>query len=479
MVKDILLNIDASDVRFTDKSDSAAVYYETIWGNVFDTDTANILYLNIVVPQAQSKLLTFDGNGDFSCNIQTAYHPEDRDFYVRFVILQNGEYKQFSSSSLPSSARAKSYFDDFYNLQAISACQLLNIDENGYYEVVIHNSDTLSAEIYSSENSDLLYGESDDQSAKLLSLCAPGKNYRFPITGVGITDYINTVIDHTNLSERMISEFKSNSTPVISASFDNTSGNLKVEQSSEEEQDLDFEDLTDSDYEIIQAADDAFIRKYTLSTADTDITASDIILELASLVDVYAIYELEDVEKTVLQDTKLPGYALVFDTNTNGECGFTGLKNSNFVAVSAELNPGDLIYLNNRKQLSYTDGSTEKQATVPFVFTSPDKTFNGSATNDDSYYKKVAVTSNKTTYDECAIIMKKCKLFYSCLVDDLNNAKNCIYKIEVNNLSVKNLLVLVNDHITGRLIAYTSANTDISSIKQNQEKSQLIISKED
>lgn len=476
MVKDILLNIEASDVRLIDKSNSTAMYYETKWGKIFEEDDANFLYLNVIVPFTQTSLLAFDSEGLFSCNIKSAYHPEDREFYVRFVIEQNGEYRSFTFGSFQYIIKAKSYADDFYNLSAISACQLLNINENGNYKILIKREDQLVAEIYSSESSDLLYGSSDDQSAKLLSLCAPGKNYRYPISGVGITNYINAVIDNTNLGERMISEFKANNTPVLSASFDNTNGALNVEQSVEEEQDLEFEELTKSDFEIIQIADDDFIRRCTLSALNDGSDALDVLLELSKLADIYAIYEFGDVEKTLLQDEKLPGYALVFGTNANGKCELTGLRNQDFTTISAALSPGDLIYLSNAKSLTYTDGGIKQEVVAPFVISPPETKFDGTPIDDNSYYKKVSIMSNKRAYDECAIILKKCKLFYSCLNVDLINKRNCVYRIAVNSISIRNLLVLTHDHLTGRLIAYTSSNTNIIDIKQNQEKGQLIIS---
>lgn len=477
MVKDILINIEASDVQLIDRANTATIYYETKWGKIFNTDDESRLYLNVIVSYNQLSLFVFDTDGAFSCNVKSSYYPEDKEFYIRFIVEQNGEYKSFKSASIPNTIKAKSYVDDFYNLSPISACQLLNVNENGNYKIMIRNRDLLSAIIYSSESNDLLYGSSDDQSAKLLSLCAPGNNYRFPISGVDITSYINTVIDNTNLGKRMIDEFKSNNTPVISASFNNSNGSLNIEQSSEEEHDLVFDELTSTDFEIIQAADDDFIRRFTLSVSDDDINASDILLELAKLTDIYVIYEFGDVEKTLLQDEKLPGYALVYGTNTNGKSDFVGFKNTKFATISASLGVGDLIYLNNAKTLSYTDGETKEQIVVPFVITPPEATFDGENTMADaSYYKRVSVVSSKNTYDECAIIMKKCKLFYSCLVEDLNDIRNGVYRISINNASIKNLLVLTHDHLTGRLMAYVSANTNITGIQQNQEKSQLIIS---
>lgn len=480
MVKDILLDIEAGDVQIAENPDNAFIYYETIWGKVFDTDSDGTLFLNIIVPYSQAKALTFQSNGTFSCNILAQYFPDDRGFNVRFVLEQNGTYTRINSqSSFPESTVGKSYMEDFYSLQPISACQLMNINENGKYCVVIKKDDLLSAEIYSFGNNDLLFGESDDQSAKLLSLCAPGKNYRYPISGVGITDYINTVVGDTELGKRMVDEFSGNGTPVISANFDNGTGNLIVSQSSEQASEIEFEELTEEDVEIISSADDDFIRRFSLSVSYGEFLPSEIINEISELSDIYSINILGDNSMLFLCEEKLDGVAIAFGKNTDGKCGFIGISNNNFVTLSSTLNIGDLIYLNNRKSLEYTDENGTKTVIPPFVLLPFEDSFDGSEMEDNSYFKRVSFSWSGKNNDECAIITKKCKIIYSCYLSDYNNKQNGIYKITVNEQSVKNLLVLTNDHITGRLIAYISANSNITEIRQNKEKGQLIILKDD
>lgn len=479
MVKDILLDIEASDVLFSDKLDDAFIYYETIWGKVFDTDDEGTLFLNIIVPYSQQRTLTFSQDGVYSCNILAQYCPEDRNFKIRFIINQNGEYVKFNTSDdFPEYVVGKSYIEDFYNLSPISACQLLNIDINGKYKIVIRKGDVVSAEIYSFGNKDLLFGESDDQSAKLLSLCAPGKNYRYPISGVGITDYINTVIGDTNLGEKMLEEFSGNDTPIISASFDNANGNLNVSQSSEQVVEVEYDELTDDDMKIICSADDDFVRRFTLSIIDGEFSPSEIIDEIASLSDIFAIHILGQHSSEMLCDEILEGYAIVFDVNSNGKCGFIGVKDSSFVTLSATLNVGDLIHLGNRTNMEYVADGAKKSIIPPFVLVPIETSFNGGKINDNSYYKRVSFNDDGESNDECAIITKKCKLIYSCYSTDYRSKSNGVYRISVNKQNIKDLLVLTHDHITGRLIAYVSVNSNITDIKQNQERGQLIITKE-
>lgn len=479
MVKDILLDIEASDVQLTDKQNDAFIYYETIWGKVFDADDDSTLFLNIVVPYSQQRILTFPDNGIFSCNILAQYFPEDRNFKIRFVLGNENEYFHFDEqSSFHEYVIAKSYLEDFYTLQPISACQLMNINDDGKYTIVIRKDEPNSAEIYTFGNNDLLFGESDNQSAKLLSLCGPGNNYRYPISGVGITDYINTVIGDSNLGQRMIDEFSGNNTPVISANFDNETGNLIVSQSSEQEEEIEFEELTEEDIKIIRSADDDFIRKMTLSIVNDEFTPSEFIDEIGKISDIFAIYIFGDYGKSMLCDEELNGYAITFDENINGKSGFVGVANKSFITLSAILNAGDLILINNRKSLRYTDDSGEVKVVLPFLLVPTETSFNGSKTEDISLFKKVSLNGMEENNDECAIITQKCKIVYSCYVSDYNNKSNGIYRITINDQSIRNILVVSHDHLTGRLITYISANSTISEVKLNQEKGQLIITKD-
>jgi len=49
------------------------------------------------------------------------------------------------------------------------------------------------------DNGDMLIGPSDTQERQMLMLCGKGDLYRYPTTGVGITEYIGAITEKTQL----------------------------------------------------------------------------------------------------------------------------------------------------------------------------------------------------------------------------------------------------------------------------------------
>ena len=88
---------------------------------------------------------------------------------------------------------------------------------------------TYKAIIFGGGEMDIVTDESHDQEAQLLSLCAPGNLYRFPISGIDAFKYVNSVPSLTDLGINIIEQFESDGKSVSAASFDADSGNIFVE----------------------------------------------------------------------------------------------------------------------------------------------------------------------------------------------------------------------------------------------------------
>ena len=68
-----------------------------------------------------------------------------------------------------------------------------------------------------------------------MSLCAPGKNYRYPTTGVDITRYVNTVVNYTDMQSRLKEQFLADHKELYGAAFDDKTGEIATSFSSEGE----------------------------------------------------------------------------------------------------------------------------------------------------------------------------------------------------------------------------------------------------
>jgi hypothetical protein len=82
--------------------------------------------------------------------------------------------------------------------------------------------------IYSGECSDFQIGIAKPQNTSLLLLCKPGNSRRYPVTGVHIKRYINSHLEQSPMTKRIISEFSDDGVSVISAVYDEESGNIDM-----------------------------------------------------------------------------------------------------------------------------------------------------------------------------------------------------------------------------------------------------------
>lgn len=267
MAKDILVNTNSGD--FIPKSwDKKVEYYDTVWGKLLDTDTDDILYLNIIIPYRKASQVSYDANGEYSCKVHVDYYGEAKSFFVRLVSRSNviGKYidLHLSNQKCPNSCECK-YRQTFMDMpKPIYASQLQIININGYYQVQFKRYKGGNIErsfIYQADDIDFEIGNGDNQSAQLLARCAPGKYYRYPTSGVDLTKYIGSVVEHSDLKEKLSDEFDRDNKNISEASFDNENGNLEILfTSANEADDKNLDDVNKLDIELLRVADDDYIR---------------------------------------------------------------------------------------------------------------------------------------------------------------------------------------------------------------------------
>lgn len=480
MAKDLLLNIDVGDILLEKKLDSDNLCFNSKWGKALDGDNDGVLYLNIIIPSMYKNSLRYDENDIFECNFKATYCPDTRYFFIRFLIDNNGIYQNLDSSiiPIPNILSVKTYKNGSFELTDIGACQLPIININGEFKIVTRKTDNTIAELYSSSSSDIDFGNSSDQSAKLLSLCAPGKNYRYPLSGVGITDYINSVITNSDLAEKLVNEFSNNNTPVSSAEFDPDTGDLKITQSEDLEEDISG-NIEDLDLDIVLNASDEFIRE-TLKTTN-DVPTADVLKEFSELENIYGIFFLGDVQMDMVNDKTLGNKTFSFYHDTTNESYFKGYDAPNYVVVSGTLYPGDIIMLKNfvwETPSQNKENGDIVEVNTPFVITDEQQDFDGTLIKDESLYSKVSVQIFDTRYDECGIILKKCKVFYTLHAQDLISKSKGVFRLNVESDVARDMLCLVHDPITGRLLAHIAQNSNIQSINLDQQRGRLLITKQ-
>lgn len=475
MAKDILLNIDIGDIQLNEKLDEDAICYDSFW-----SESNSVLFLNIIIPSKNQNLLKYDDSGFFECTFKASYCPDTRYFRIKFLIDNNGTYGELDQSitPIPSVLSAKVYKNGSYELTDISACQLPIININGEFKLLVRNTDNITAELYSAISTDINFGISSDQSAKLLSICAPGKNYRYPLAGVSITDYINSVIVNSDLAEKLMREFENNNTTIASAEFDPETGNLNVKQSSDLEENVSGT-MDNLGLDIILNASDDYIRDNLKDIEET--LPDDVMREFSELEDIYGIFFIGDAKIQQIKEKLIPNKTFSFYHESDNKSYFKGYDAPNYMVSSAILYPGDVIFLKNLTWSALamnTEIGETFNVNTPFVITDFEEDFDGTLIKDNSLFSKIKVHSYDTSYDECAIINKKCRLFYTLRAQDIISGSGGVFRITFDSVSIKDIVCLVHDKITGRLIAHIANNSNITGISFDQQRSRLLIQKQ-
>lgn len=326
MAKDILVNTQSGDFIASEDT-SQTSYWDVIWGKLFDSDKSE--YMNIVVPSGYINDVHLK-DGKFECKVSAEYYPANTEFLARLVMFNvaTNQYVliQDYATNAPTEMGVEYYPTFTGRPQNIMACQLPLIDVDGHFSVTFQqysNSNFSRAIICSAKDVDFTVGNSDSQSAQLLARCAPGKFYRYPTTGLDLTKYINSVVEHTDMVESLMSQFSSDSKQISEAEFDSTTGDLQVMFSGTKEADDD--NLTDPnllDVTLFRIADDDFIRAAYKSAHNISTTASDIVEGLsggsfAGLYDIGGLASLDKISVTSVEEGAIDGDGNII-TSSNG-----------------------------------------------------------------------------------------------------------------------------------------------------------------
>lgn len=444
MVRDLILDMKERDLSLEDKSNAAEPIFDSLWGNLFDEDgEIDVLICNIIIPEAYWHIVKYD-NEELTCRFTSSYMPNTSHFRIRLVALHDGQYSLFSNIRGDFGIPANSYALSKNIAAPIPACMLPYIDIDGDFMVrMVRNrkSEILDkAYIYSSKSTDININYSDDQASQLLTLCAPGKSYRYPTTGVGITNYLNCVVAHSDLQKVLETQFDMDNKSIQDAYFDNETCKLDVLFSPEkEEEDKDLEDLTNLNTTFFDMFTDEYIRRNTV---------------LDELSDTDFMEQLNNYDK-VLNIILFIDHTTTADRIANKvEAGqFDGegniLKSDKYFIVSATLEADTIIMFDDEKENEVTDAPI-------FIINDHNENRLYTALVEQPYWLT-------ETCHKCFILKRRSTVKYMIKQDQFRIGKG-LYTVPQISANIKNMLGLVQDIHTGRLLGIVSNNTNISDI---------------
>jgi hypothetical protein len=442
MAKDILTNVHNGNILIGDSRGVATTVYTAVWGDLLGEKDGK-LYLNIIISRRQVGMTV--GNGD-TIPINAPYCPSDSVFYVRIIVrAEDGTYSK--TDILPIKRPVYVPSDVSKSGTTINACELLRIDRDGQYliSVTIDSNPELSfATLYSGKQSDLLVGDSDDQSAQLLSLCAPGKYYRYPLTGIGVHDYISSVVTHTNLADKVVDQFNNDGRAVSDAEYDTKTGELDIYATAGEVQE-DEETLTavaDLDEEPLKLQSDYYIAEIMSAYTDVSIDNSDFVNSLYLFDSFFGLYLFtENAEYKRISDTVQQGYVI-------GEDGtVTAASNTDYAVASEKLYAGDIIAFRL---------DAYNYATNPvFILKDSDSTVYVSPISDTDL--------SDEDYMKCAVILKECTISYGISYSAFTgNTDRGVFLVSQNDNNYNRMAAVTVDEKTGRVICSITQNSVVT-----------------
>lgn len=444
MVRDLILDIKERDLLLEDKSNANMPVFDSVWGNIFDEDDAvEVLMCNIIIPEDYWRSIEYQDN-EFICRFTSPYVPDIRNFRIRLVAIHEGYYSLFSSIRGNFGIPVNSYAFSKNMAAPISASMLPFIDIDGQFIVkLVRNpqSELLDrAYIYSSKISDLYINYSDDQASQLLSICAPGKSYRYPTTGVGIIKYLNAVIDHTDLQTVLETQFTGDNKTILSADFDSETCNLEVLCNPEKA--IEDENLTHIDnlnFNFFDVFTDDYVRRNIVLDELSD---TDFISLLNQYDNVLNIFLFEDYATTTTRITNQV-------ENGRFDCEGNIVEDDDYCIVSATLDGGTIVMFDDETEDDFSDSPV-------FIVNGYDETRLYTALIEQPYW--IAETCHK-----CFVLNRRSTVRYMISKAQFQAGKG-LFIVDQTSNNIKNMLALVQDSNTGHLLGIVSNNTNLSDV---------------
>ena len=219
MRKDIEIHINTGDVTISPQNSFTLRDFEWVSNSEGSSD---YLYGEIVLPYDLPENY-FKTNGVYTTIPYTAKY---KDFYVRFKREESSDSYTYIKNIVDGSewflVKTCIYGK---SSSTIKACQLPLISEDSFFFAF----NGTSVNLYASFQSDFNIVEANTQNKNMLLKCCPTNCYRYPLMGVGLSRWINSNIDYTNLAVITQREFANDGVTVTGMKYNYSTESLSVD----------------------------------------------------------------------------------------------------------------------------------------------------------------------------------------------------------------------------------------------------------
>lgn len=217
--KDIIVNTEYSDIMLSRPGATKWIANMSLLEAQAWMDNDHFCYAEVAFPMFRG--LSYQ-QGD-TILVRGAYHAVEKPIKVRFLLdNENQSEKEYLTNKYDNTV--------WFNVQTpdnkdINFCELVMVNPDSLFELVFTNN---GLHLYSGYETDMRIGSALTQNKNLLLLSRMGSLYQYPLTGVGLVEYLNSNMQNARLAEKLQSEFLNDGMVVIDATIDSETGELDL-----------------------------------------------------------------------------------------------------------------------------------------------------------------------------------------------------------------------------------------------------------
>lgn len=207
------------EINLTYNLASKRFYDFSFIGDIEGMDNDNYCYAEISVPPEfeskfinQSRLYTY-----------IPYIAEFKQLKIRFLIEKNNDFPEYLINRQTNTI----WFPVLTESRApIPASKFCTINEKQTFNLILNEGALL---LYSGYETDLTIKGSLEQTKTFLLKATAGNIYQFPKVGVGLTYYLHSNLEISDLSAKLLQEFENDKLIIRDAYMDSNTGELLLD----------------------------------------------------------------------------------------------------------------------------------------------------------------------------------------------------------------------------------------------------------
>ena len=257
---------------------------------------------------------------------------------------------------------------------------------------------------------------------------------------MGITKYLNCIVAHSDLHKVLEIQFDADNKPIQDADFDNETCKLDVLFSPEKEvADIGLEDLENLNLDFFSMFTDEYVRRNIVLTELSDTNFMELLDRYSNVLNIILFQDCTTTSTRIANKIEPGQFNGVGDVIPSNE----------YFIVAATLEANTIIMFDDEKEDEIKDAPL-------FIINDNDETRLYTALVEQPYW--ITETCHK-----CFILKRRSTIKYMIKQEQFRIGKG-LYMVPQTSANIKNMLGLIQDVNTGRLLGIVSNSTNISDI---------------